>query len=63
MKFLRFARFFVNKIGLNFFKRKPNEWKQIQNTEFKKRKMFDGILSNNPEEQEINKNKKIKASK
>jgi hypothetical protein len=62
MKFLRFARFFVNKIGLNFFKRKPNDWKQIQNTEFKKRKMFDGIL-NNSEEQETNRNKKIKVSK
>jgi len=34
----------MNKIGLNFYKRKPNEWKQIQTNEFKKRKMFADLL-------------------
>lgn len=40
----RIARFFMNKIGLNFYKRKPEEWKQIQTNEFKKRKMFADLL-------------------
>ena len=40
----RIGRFFTNKIGLNFYKRKPDEWKQIQTNEFKKRKMFADLL-------------------
>jgi len=47
----QYARFFVNKIGLNFYKRKPEEWKAMQTSEFKKRKMFSNLL----DEKELNK--------
>jgi nucleolar protein 9 len=40
----RFARFFYNKIGLSFYKRKPEEWKKIQSQEIKKRNLFSDIL-------------------
>ena len=59
----------MNNIGLNFYKRKPDEWKEMQNKEFKKRKMFADLLddtdgknsseSNNKETNE-NYNKKLK---
>ena len=35
-----YGRFLVNKIGLGCYKRKPEEWKNIQSNEFKKRKML-----------------------
>jgi hypothetical protein len=50
----QYARFFVNKIGLNFYKRKPEEWKAMQTSEFKKRKMFSNLL----EETDSSKNDK-----
>ena len=61
----RIARFFMNKIGLNFYKRKPEEWKQIQTNEFKKRKMLDDLLETNNEtasnsgNKNLNKKKKV----
>ena len=42
--FSRYARFFCYKSGLNFYKRKPDEWKQIQNDELKKKRLFADIL-------------------
>lgn len=52
----RYAKFFVNNIGLNFYKRKPDEWKQIQTNEFKKRKMFSDILEDGNSSKKIKKN-------
>lgn len=46
----RFARFFYNKIGLNFYKRKPEEWKKIQSQEIKKRNLFSEILDDDTSE-------------
>jgi hypothetical protein len=51
----RYGRFLVNNIGLNFYKRKPDEWKNIQTNEFKKRKMFADLLDSSETT-----NKKIK---
>ena len=34
----------MHSIGLSFYKRKPEEWKQIQTNEFKKRKMFADLI-------------------
>ena len=56
--FKRIARFFMNKIGLNFYKRKPDEWKQIQTNEFKKRKMFADLLDDSPPDSENNNEQK-----
>lgn len=61
--FLRYARFLVNKIGLNFYKRKPEEWKSIQANELKKRKIFSDLLDDDEETKsntDNNKNKKKK---
>ena len=40
-----YARFLVSKIGLGCYKRKPEEWKNIQSNEFKKRKMLAELFS------------------
>ena len=50
----------MNKIGLNFYKRKPDEWKQIQTNEFKKRKMFADLLDDSPPVGENNNEQKKK---
>jgi hypothetical protein len=50
----------VNKIGLSFYKRKPEEWKQIQTQEFKKRKMLSDLLDKNETTTGGNSNKKKK---
>ena len=60
----------MNNIGLNFYKRKPDEWKEMQNKEFKKRKMFADLLddtdgknsSESNKETNENNNKKLKQS-
>ncbi|CAF0712043.1 unnamed protein product [Brachionus calyciflorus] len=59
----QYARFLVNKIGLNFYKRKPEEWKQIQANELKKKRLFSDIISDGPKNDESSnyyKNKKYK---
>lgn len=66
IKFLifRFGRFLVNTIGLNFYKRKPDEWKSIQANELKKRKIFADFLDEQNDSSSLtadsSKNKKIK---
>lgn len=45
----------MNTIGISFYKRKPEEWKQIQTNEFKKRKMVADLISDDKQD-----NKKIK---
>ena len=45
----------MNTIGISFYKRKPDEWKQIQTNEFKKRKMLYDLISDDKHD-----NKKIK---
>jgi len=39
-----YAKFLMNTIGISFYKRKPEEWKQIQTNEFRKRKMFSELI-------------------
>lgn len=51
----QYGRFVVIKFGLSFYKRRPDEWKEIQTNEFKKRKMFSDLLDDTSVE-----NKKIK---
>lgn len=64
--FFRIAKFFVNNIGLNFYKRKPEEWKELQNKDFKKRKMFSDLFDDknakdsSESNDNENKHKKIK---
>ena len=43
----------MNNIGLSFYKRKPDEWKDIQTSEFKKRKMFADLLDDSSSKKKI----------
>ncbi|RNA19736.1 nucleolar 9 [Brachionus plicatilis] len=45
----QYAKFLVNKVGLNFYKRKPDEWKQIQTNELKKKRLFSDIITDSNE--------------
>ena len=47
----------MNTIGIGFYKRKPDEWKQIQTNEFKKRKMLADLISDDNKKTNL---KKIK---
>ena len=56
--FYRYARFFCYKTGLNFYKRKPEEWKQIQNDELKKKRLFADLFQDDDEPKQNKKKQK-----
>jgi len=46
----QYAKFLVNNMGVSFYKRKPEEWKQLQTNEFKKRQMLVELVGQADEE-------------
>lgn len=50
-----YGRFFVNKVGLGFYKRNAEEWKKIQNNEFKKRKMLNELIDSSNDKKKFKK--------
>jgi hypothetical protein len=38
------AKFLVNNMGVSFYKRKPEEWRQLQSGEMKKRQMLADVV-------------------
>ena len=60
----KYERFYVNKAGLSFYKRKSEEWKQIQTNEFIKIKILADLFEDDSNQNKRNnfliKNKKFR---
>jgi len=54
------AKFLVNNMGVSFYKRKPEEWKQLQSAEMKKKQMLAELVGQADEELSEKKKKKRK---